>query len=647
VKLALARTRSSLTSRAILAAAGLGAGLLGCGSEFSNANGGGGGGAGFEAGTGGAAGAIGSGGGAGIVEDDAQAESGVIGPGADAGCNPSIEACADCGGACAPNEICEQGACTKVCSDTQIYCGQCVEPEIDNEHCGGCDTKCTLPMECIDGKCAVPCKNSLRQPLADLWGTWWDGLERAVDTAANAETACAGGGARLPTATELYRVSATQSASVGQTLHTNYLWSRTPRDPTSVMAVRLSDASVVASALADTTKHNYRCVCPARSPTSFSGSACNGPPDGACFGLRTEGKRYNVDLADRAPLPKSAAIWECLYAHGHLADYITYAEAIRAGLPGGSMIWMHTADDALYTSDTLVQWQGTQLDWTAGAGTKVEAMTVAHPFRCAGAGYDADPNPAHPPDEFVGTSSKYKSQGMDDAPATFVLAHDACFERGGHLARSTELGELILAGLPAGKGMGLWTSDEAGFGPANQFLVMNVGWTGKLTAFPYSYTGVAANGVGWFYKSDMAHPFRCIYYPLDTAYEGPAEADCSGGCFELSVGSGPAKMWFDAKDRPAASLEGAIAACSAGGGHLTSERDLAEAVRHGLPNGSNTFIATWDIGFGASTDAGTRKMIVRWLDVDKTFTDLYPKYMTWSNLPAATPYRCVWTNELR
>ena len=129
-------------------------------------------------------------------------------------------------------------------------------------------------------------------------------------------------------------------------------------------------------------------------------------------------------------------------------------------------------------------------------------------------------------------------------------------------------------------------------------------------------------------------------------YSAPADANCNGGCFQLRVGDSPSTMWFDKLDRGATTLEGAIAGCRAKGAHLPSERDLTEAIRNGLPSGSNANLLTWDMGYG-SPGGGPNAAVVHWQGEDRKFNDLYPTYMSWFGPAGMTPYRCMWTNELR
>ena len=156
-------------------------------------------------------------------------------------------------------------------------------------------------------------------------------------------------------------------------------------------------------------------------------------------------------------------------------------------------------------------------------------------------------------------------------------------------------------------------------------------------------TGAADQTLTWDYKTGT-HPFRCIWYPIDPMYLAPTT--CNGGCFEIDMpgSTAVAKMWFDSMDR-ASSLPGAAYGdCAAAGGVLASERDLTEAIRFGLPNGTGAMPVPWiwtsDFGQGNIT-------IVKWTDVDMAFTDGYSGYATWAGPTAQYRYRCMWTNELR
>lgn len=552
----------------------------------------------------------------------------------------STSHCGTCGNACRAGYACVNGRCSTDCGVGQVQCsGACTNLGTDPNNCGACGNACPASQRCIQGACQGACESNLVQALPDPWGYWWDGLERPSTTYAQAKDACAAIGGRLPTGSELHRVSAVQSGAVGDTYATNYLWSLAPYSPGNQVISRLSDGAMTYSDSTTTTRP-YRCVCPNGLPISFTGSACHGPPRAGCFTTPNASARYHIDMVDRPPMSKGAAMWECAFYRAHLADYVTYAEAILAGLPNGSGSWLHTADDAEYRYDTLVKWLNIQTSWPADSNTTVATTTDFRPFRCAGPAQPAGTHPNTVTNEFVGALGGNKGEAVDTPTVGWATAHDTCWNRGGHLPRSTELGELVQQGLPGGTNEWLWTSDQMGYN-GTQFLAGVVRWTGVAPSYGHYYSTF----LSWNYKTVAGHPLRCIYYPINTQYTGPATNDCNGGCMQFTLpGTTPAVMWMDNRDRTAATLGSAINLCASRGGHLASERDYTEAIRHGLPNGSNTWLLTSDIGHGGSS---TNVMVIRWTGTDTGFTDQYSTYSTWTGLNSVSPYRCMWTNELR
>ena len=533
------------------------------------------------------------------------------------------------------------------CAANTTKCGaSCVSTQTDNQNCGTCGTTCGALEECSAGKCGPACSKLLNQAITDPWGYSWDGLERAATTFADATATCGTLAGRLPTASELYRVSATQSATVGQTSNTNYLWSQVPDGAGSHVPLRLSDALTKTSL--DTASVNYRCVCPPALPKTYTGKSCFNVTSNAngCYSLAAEGARYNMDLDDRPALGKGSAIWECAFYHGHLPTPIQYAEAIQQGIGTGSNAWLHTADEVRYDLDAIVSWS-TPATWVfryigAKGALSWDVTTTYRPFRCVGLNYDAGVYPVAVPNEWVSPQGGgYKGETADTAAAAWAAANDTCFSRGGHLPTSTELGELIMAGLPNGSGTLLWSSDQAGFN-GTQFLMSAKKWTATEPSHHYDYPG----DLTWLYKT-TSNPYRCIYYPIDATYQGPPAAKCAGDCFTVTMpGASGAKMWFDNFDRaPALNMTGAVDACRVLGGHVPSERDHIEAIRQGLPNGSNANIASRDAELGSQTSLLTG--VSKWSGIDKAYTDQYAAYATWGFAYDVKPYRCMWTNELR
>lgn len=534
------------------------------------------------------------------------------------------EHCGECDNACAGDQVCGNGQCADMCPAGQETCAHtCVDTQTDHEHCGACDAPCTADEECRAGRCEVRCDVGLMTATSDPWGAQWDGVERAAATLADAEAACAGFGARLPTPTEMYRVSANQSAAIGVATSTMPLWSAAPAERTTQTAMRLSDG--VASVLAVTTLHPYRCVCAPPQLAFFGGTRCFGPPGEECVAVG----RMNIDKSDRPAVRRSSAIWECAREHAHLADFPAIAQAINAGV-AGSGAYIATADHSDYRQSTTMKWTAAT-GWTVAGNISSVLLQNPAPFRCMGSAFVSGTHPNPILNEFVGPGGLYKSDAVDAAASTWAAAHDRCFARGGHLPRAAELAELVIQGLPNGTNAYTWTSDQVGYDGSADFLAATMRWPATDPRFPYEY----ATTNTWDYKTG-SFASRCIYYPIDPMWEPPAA--CNGTCFELTPPVGPARIVIDGTDRAIARLEVAFAACAAEGARVASERDYTEAIRAGMPNGTNQWLLTSDLGQG-------NMMVVRYTNT--AFTDLYSTYSSWDGPATARAYRCVWTNEVR
>lgn len=535
--------------------------------------------------------------------------------------------CGSCNNACGDGLVCGLGTCASSCPADQELCdGTCTDTQTDEENCGACGTACTADEECRAGACEVRCDVGLMAPVTDPWGFAWDGLERTAATLDVATTTCASFGARLPTATELYRVSATRTGAVGESFHTNPLWTAVPSDRLTQTTLRLSDGVVGATAAASAL--TYRCVCSSAQPPAFAGSRCHGGVGSECA---TVG-RFNIDTEDRPAMRKSAAVWECANERAHVADLPTTIEALLSGVPG-SNAYIATADHWTQDHSVGVRWSSST--WVANGNLASVSITGAAPFRCAGPSFVAGTHSATVANEFVGPfGAGYKGETQDSAALTWSSTIQACFDRGGHLARASELAEMIQQGLPSGSNAPLWTSDEIGYNDANQFWALLLQWSALDRRFPYD-GAATSNGS----KAGMRE-FRCVYYPTDPTWTPPAS--CEGGCFSVQPPVGPSRMVFDSVDRAEALPAVAFNTCRELGGRLPYERDLTEAIRQGLPNGvgGNTYLLTADVGQGYFT-------IVRWTGTNPTYADLFPADMTWSAPSNARPFRCMWTNELR
>jgi hypothetical protein len=360
--------------------------------------------------------------------------------------------------------------------------GVCISTSDDAGNCGGCGTECAAGQACVASQCRLDCRSGLHAAIEDRWGTAWDGLERPPATLTDADAACEAIGGRLPTATEAWRVSWPKTGDVGQSYQTNLLWTAVARDVAYQFTVQLSSAIVGGTAV--TTPTAFRCVCPAATPDSFAGSACNGPPGAECFALSGANAGYNIDAEDRAPLSKGGAVRECAMARGALPDVFRYGEAIRGGLAGGSGAWLHTADDANHLGDHLVRWSGVSTGWAPAGNVAITAMSDPLPFRCLGTAIAPAANPGRPVGAFVGAGGK-AADAANRASTAWAGAHQACWDAGGHLAYETELGALVQQGLPGGvAATWLITADQQGFDGVST-VAGTLSWTGVAPRFGY------------------------------------------------------------------------------------------------------------------------------------------------------------------
>jgi hypothetical protein len=534
---------------------------------------------------------------------------------------------------------------TTDCQPGWALCGGvCEELQTDARNCGACGVACGYGQACVAGACAPDCAASLRAPVEDSRGAIWDGLERSKTTWANAEAACAAIGGRLPLVTEAYRVSLKGSGEVGQSYEVNPLWTRVPKDASNTYRVTMStgliDGDVTASG-----SNAYRCVCPPAPPPGFSGYACNGPAGAACTALSGSNAGYSMDSEDRAPISVTGAMAECAFLQARLPTFLTYAEAIVDGLPHGSSTYLHAADATSASANVTVSWTDSATTWTPATSTKSQDGTTALPFRCIGRTTPAPAATGVAVDAFSGAGG-VAADAADRVEALWSIAFDACYDVGGHLPYSFELGALVRQGLPGGSNLPLWNADQLGYNGTSAYFVGSTRWNGVAL----DYEQGSATFVGALDKATTTPQLhRCIYYPVDPAYVPPATTSCSSGCLEVSLGGARgAKLWIDKGNRSPADLISAIDVCRRAGAHLASVRDYMAAVRKGALGGAGAWLHTADIGQYSGTVP--KAMQVKWSNVDTGFSDLSAAgYSRWSDvgLGDSAAYRCVWSNEFR
>jgi hypothetical protein len=545
------------------------------------------------------------------------------------------------------------------CQRGYALCGStCVRLADDAANCGACGTTCGPQEVCSAGACRQDCAKSLHAPVTDAWGIAWDGLERSQSgvTFQTARDACSAMGGRLPTVSELYRVSAAKTGAVGDEYTTGYVWSLTPDSLTLGHIVRLSDGDVSQQGFG--TSWRYRCVCPPERPLAFTDGACFGPPGDECAPLKPDA-RFNFDKEDRPAMTKAAAMFECAASGGELPTEERLIAAVSTGLPNGSNILLHTADDTSIsdfslTSDTLdasVQFSGSN----ATPGVWVWWSSV-RPFRCFGS---ARSNVVVP--SIASTFQPERGERAVDldpvGTSSYSSADWTCLQRGGHLPTGSELATFAMQGLPARtySGMRLTSDQVAGASAAIGGQVLTFAWDGEARwlidpalatstanrdAVPYNAT---TTGPVWRTLKSAALPFQCVYYAVDPAFTPPALCQAGDPCFEVPVGPAGTgvrpRMWLDRNDRPAATYVQAVGACAQLGGRLATGRDYLEAIRSGML-GLNVTLLTADlIGNNYATT-------ITWPGgAQPNFTDEGTAAVAAGT--ATTKYRCMWTNEVR
>jgi hypothetical protein len=550
--------------------------------------------------------------------------------------------CGTCPNACGDGEVCVNGDCASFCSAGTSWCTDtCADLSRDKDHCGTCGNACAGTLGCHSGRCSNPRGDG----IVDSWGELWDAFQRPAATWPTAQAACQAEGGRLPTITELYRVNATTgSGELSDATATAPLWTMIAWDGTGatpIYAVVPLSTGTPAGQLA-TASVAYRCVWPDATDAFFGANACHGPPGATCA-VAAGRTGYNFDAWERPPVTYLAASLECGLLHARVPLQIELVEAITGSpaLANGSNSFIWTSDQSRNDLVQLVRWTGSEPTAYTDVTPYVSwgAKGSAYRFRCLGAGKDTGTHPVTITGEFVGATTRLKSESADHAAATLHEAASTCFDAGGHLPLAHELVELVEAGLPGGSGTAVWTADASSYQYTEVYT-----WPSTKPLF----AGIAAVEAGWSARAAITHPFRCAYLPVDAAYVAPATSVCNPACFLAE--KGPIKLWADTFDRVQATYVDAVKGCVAVGAHLASGRDLLELVRAGLANGSGTYLWTSDsCGGEVLVNPEAYNLVVHWNGVVTGFDLTTPAYASHQIKSGGTtaPYRCVWSNEYR
>jgi hypothetical protein len=293
----------------------------------------------------------------------------------------------------------------------------------------------------------------------------------------------------------------------------------------------------------------------------------------------------------------------------------------------------------------VVDWVGTNVSWFPSQNfASTNAYNGAWPdkyyrVRCIGI---ADRTGLTPPvaGEFVHEAEFVAAHASDQSLVTYLDAIDLCRGAGGHVIDNLEALSLVVGGLPNGSGLGMWTAEHG------DLAMLTMYWNDQEPYIwpPNAFVGTGETGFGQDWFSLTSHPYRCIFYATQEWVE---PTDCKGNCFVVHQGN--SYQALDREDRTPVTYFQAADHCRAFGARLPSTRDLEEAIRLGLPNG--TGVGIWSTSSHVSDNSGPPKLVVRWTGSNQFWSppnDFASGLVGYNSaFPGETkPYRCVWTNEV-
>lgn len=536
------------------------------------------------------------------------------------------------------NQSCGSGqTVTGVSSNGTVICGALVPapPNCDQVN-QALQYNSGTGWACVDvSTIGASSGNAQGYEATDSWGLTFDGKERPTATWADANQMCENLGGRLPTISELYRVSSAFKGEVASSYETNYLWSRTWWDKVNKSIVRLTDGFVTSSNVNNL--RPYRCVWPTATPGFFAGSQCMGEPGNECWDhVGHPTGKMAMDMMDRPAVPLAAATDECSFVNAHVAHQQDYVENIINNLPNGTDEWLWTSDSVNYEYNGIVRWLNTESSYNDYSKATGNSRQSSHKFRCTGVSYAAGEHPTTVASEFVASNTKIKADSGVTTAALYGDSINGCFAAGGHLAHSRDIMELVRAGMGNGPGTDyIWMADRSRY----DFTQISR-WTGSDA----SYTGYNPEYATWstINASTTTRQHRCAYYPIDADYTHPTAASCSADISCATFDNAASKLAIDTVDRPPATYASAIQTCVNEGGRLATSLQLTEAIRAGLANGSNTFLWTAD----STWESNSYSTSLKWTAIESTFSPIYSGSATNSVKSNSQSYRCAWTNEL-
>jgi hypothetical protein len=427
------------------------------------------------------------------------------------------------------------------------------EAEVTRELCSDKkDNDSNGSIDCEDSSCSKTSICSANKvEVADPWGDYWDGVPHVTQTFDVAEKTCADVGARLPTATELYRnqIKANTSALMISDEYkattkdgSEKLWttieaaSGVDQFTVNLLAVNPAPASnrIFVDVSAKTNSNEFRCIWPTNEihKVGFNEDHCNGPADSTrCFGVKAN---LNMDVEPRAPLDFVGASQECRLEGASIPVVADYAKAIPNGLPNGSANWEYVGNamswgnvdtfgmaKVRFDPNRIANWSYDNIAPASGGRTDGLVVNESQRFRCIGlANHRRWLLPSNQTCfngdcfHYVDGRSHMIADPSDRDPTTYPFAVNRCRALGAELPNMAEFSELVHAGW-IGSDQYLWMSDP---------VIKTVGTTNTLGNAVGKWLDTGT--INWIYSrvsgstilnADMRTPdtnqaYRCVWH---------------------------------------------------------------------------------------------------------------------------------------
>ncbi|MCP4134690.1 MAG: carboxypeptidase regulatory-like domain-containing protein [bacterium] len=287
---------------------------------------------------------------------------------------------------------------------------------------------------------------------------------------------------------------------------------------------------------------------------------------------------------------------------------------------GSDSVTVVSGDEGYYASGSLSAGMYTVIPSKKGWTFTPSSFTV---------NFDGNDVDGYDFDGWAAASYRVDSWGYiwDDTmrgPATLAKAEETCAALGGRLPTPTEI---FRNNSASGYGLNI-VGNEA------DYL-----WTNIEYDVSQNVTVRLSNGETSQTAKTSTRYYRCVYPDKDRSFFSKNYICGPPGDEGFALTSNGNTFYMDKYDRPLLTYNSAVREAAFYHAHVAPELNYTEAIKSGLPNGSNQWL--W-----ASDQEGynnTQFVIgqVRWTDVDTNFTDAYSTYANWSYMDGKYGYRCI------